>query len=406
MAITGLDWLAKKKTDTSSTSGGGIVISVTKGDGRGNDAHLPAGTEGGHGGEFASKDEVATMGGEGSDKSEVSPSEEAPSITPRKNTPELDEKVKFVFNKAITNEMKLRENPTRKHLIAHRKNLVNKIISRRELTQTEIDDYSRKIGPLLKEMVNNSIITCNATPEGALGILSSGFYMNQFGSRRSRGHYSFADRFMASRNMFGHDLSTYEDGQGKLLEKYGCLRSKNLKLNIKNMTLSAAGEQYNDYTGIGFVLKRKHLPLVTMTSGDSLCGGYNSNIAPQLLNMPFDIFSTYKSGTNGLDNYVQTIRENIREPEVIGDYSAGYFECQIHMAELPISEFSCLLIPNFSQEKYGEIVKLAHDKKIKVIGGKYSERNDIDRKFYEFNVDSAGNIYDTIYDKEDIEDED
>lgn len=398
MAIKGLEKFLKKKTETDSTSSGGVVISPTKGDGRGNDAHLPKGAPDGKGGEFASKDEVIAA--------------QAEAETAEKHVA-LDQeqlnKIKSIFVKAVTNEQHLRESsPTRQNLIAHRKNLVNRMIRNSSISQESIDYYSQEIAPLLKEMVNNSVVTCNATPEGTRKILQSGLYLNQFGSKTSRGCYSFETRFRASRNMFGHTLPDYTGNKGKSLEKYGCLRSKNLKLNVQNCGLSAAAAQYNGDTGICFVLKRSQMPLVTMTSGDSLSGGCNSSIAPQLLNMPYDIFSTYSTykSVSGLQDYAGKIKSNIREPEKIGDGWGGYFECQIHMSELPISSFSCLLIPNFSVERYGDIIKLAHEKNIKVIGGKYSERNDVNRKFYEFNVDSSGNIYDTIYDKEDIEDED
>lgn len=366
----------------------GIIVSETKGDGRGNDRHFSSdATSGGHGGEFAPKD--AALGGE----SETAQTNANVAINNARNL--IKEKL-----------ARLRENrnaPTMANFYTHRQQYT--AVRKREWGITDRQEQNSKAAaPLMKELISGCNITARIDYPDFLKVLKDGELSNQFATGHSNGAYTLLTRFQGSRKMFGHTLSDVTLGRD--LEKYGCLQSKNI------VSFFNDGQDASHYGNVSIIMKRKNLfDRTTYCVGDS---GPGKPVLPQKLGADFDIYSCadgddYRSMFNNFEDVRRTFELNKGTPSDFADSMAfsGYIELQLH-GKVTLDDMHSIVI-RMSKSRYNErntpdqikdMVSKCKEHGIRVLIGGSSEA-----KLEQINLDETGNIYYTTYESEEINDD-
>ena len=357
------------------SSDAGLIVSPTKGDGRGNDLHKPAGAPGGHGGEFASK-------------------EEAGSSIEENNVSKYFNRMSEVYKA-----------PTMRNFVLHRQNATNKL---RYVTAKEQENAER-MRPYMQKILDGSNFTICIQFTHFLSFLKDGRYKNQFETGVSHGLKSSDVRFRASRGMFGHDLNDIE--LGKTLEKYGCLQSK----NIKSYFDEKSGAKYGGYGASGYagsdglhcamILKKSTLKdRTTYCMGDSL----NTGVYPQKYTLPFDVFTCNRqSKFADFNKITELFAGNENSPCKLGGSlgSGNFIELQYH-GDVTDKDVSKLIVGSraafngLDSSNKLELLKGCASRGIKVL-----VNNGHDDGLEQANLDSDGNIYYTIYESEEIDDD-
>jgi len=364
------------------SGGAGVIVSPTKGDGRGNDLH-DAKT-----GEFVEKGATGSVG-------ETKP--EAPIETKSRDFTNVSN----FFNKLAN----VYEAPTMKNFILNRQKFISK---ERYITPQEKKN-AELMRPYVKEMLDNSNFTICIQFDHFLSFLKDGRYKNQFETGKSHGLLSSHVRFNSSRQMFGHDLDDIT--LGKSLEKYGCLQAKNIKDYFEEKSgakyggYGASGYSGNDGLHCAMILKKANLrDRTTYCMGDSL----NTGVYPQKYSQPFDVYVSNRHGKfDNLESITALFKDNLRTPcRLGGALGSGYFiEAQYH-GDVTDKDVSKLVIGgrtvfnNMDISRKKELLEGCNARGIKVF-----VNNGKDDGLEEVKLDQDGNIYYTIYESEVIDDD-
>lgn len=368
----------------------GIIVSETKGDGRGNDLHFSDDkSSGGHGGEFAPK-------GAGNTNS-----------VKERNQKILEARERI--RQALARQKEVNKAPTMSNFFLHRKEWIPTRAREWRITQTQYDN-SKAMAPIMKQVIANSNITVRVPWYNEeydtypfLSILENGDFKNQFETHTTKGADARSIRFNGSRKMFGHTLTDMD--LGKDLEKYGCLQSKNVSSFFKDYN---GASQYGEFS---FIMKRKNLfDRTTYCIGDS---GPGKSILPQKLGADFDIFACadgddYCNSFNNKDSIQNHFERNLQTPSdlAMGMAYSGYVECQLH-GKVTLEDVKSIVVrstkSSFVSEHQSHLLDIL--KRCKEFGIKLMVRKDDRTGLEEINLDDSGNIYYTNYESEEISDD-
>lgn len=369
--------LKLKKGDTAAS--GGIIVSPTSGDGRGNDLHS------------AKTGQFVAKGSAGETKS-------AKTNIDTTKVSNYFKRLKEVYKA-----------PTMRNFVLHRQ----KRLAERQLTEAQLQNQER-LRPYVQNILDNSNFTIGISFKNLVSVLKDGEYKNQFATGTSRGLLSTSRRFEVSEKFFGHGLSDVE--LGIQLEKNGFMQSKNIKDYFEERSGSAYGgysaEQYQDSCKISIILKKKDLAdRTTYCFGDSLNQARWDGILPQKYTLPWDIGTMPKGQAYILDNFEETkgrLEEDANLPCKAGEDFSGdgsFIECQYH-GPLTTDLMSGIVIGNrgafndLSDKDRKNLLTLLKQKGMRALINKGDNQS-----LEQVNLDDDGNIYYTIYESEDINDD-
>ncbi len=373
-------------TDTSASSGAGVIVSPTKGDGRGNDLHSEKT------GRFVAKGSAGEVA-----------EQEATEQSVKQNN----------IAKYFTRLSKVYEAPTMRNFMIHRQKRLAKRMAGLSDQQKQNQEILR---PYVKNILDSSNFTIGITLRNLMSVLKDGEYKNQFATGTSHGLLSRDRRFRVSESFFGHGLSSME--LGTKLEKNGFMQSKKIKNYFEEKSGSVYGgysaSQYQDSCKISIILKKKELAdRTTYCFGDSLNQESSSRggILPQKYTLPWDIGTMPGYMDRILNDAESTkgmLEKDVGLPCKAGEDFSGdgsFIECQYH-GPLTCDLMSKVVIGNrnyfnsLGEDDRKKLLTLLNQRGMRALINKGDNVS-----LEEVKLDESGNIYYTTYESEEIDDD-